>query len=376
VKLKTRLLKLIDATLGLLLCRVIGYWRHRSGAPEIAPTPAPASIERILVIRPGGMGDMLMLLPVLRQIKHLWPDCELAIICERRNLDVLALFDLDHTAYAYDAHPVQLWKALRSTRFDLCIDTEQFHNFSAVMGIASGAPVRVGYKLNPMRISLYTHLVSYDVDGYELDQFRRLLSAVDVDPGSGSLHGALLGNPDTTRAMPDPKLIAIALSSMNRYKQWPFENTFTLIHTLGQRGYTVVLLGGADHTLPEAELSQITSLPHVRNRIGTCTLAQTAEALTHASVFVGCDSGLMHLSAALARPIVALFGPSDPRKWHSPDKSSICLRLGLPCSPCSVFGYQKLCRDVPCMRSISAETVADAIGKLLPSSSSTNTPSS
>ena len=64
MKLKTRLLKLFDATLGLALCRVIGYWRHRSGAPEIAATPAPDSIERVLVIRPGGMGDMLMLLPV------------------------------------------------------------------------------------------------------------------------------------------------------------------------------------------------------------------------------------------------------------------------------------------------------------------------
>jgi ADP-heptose:LPS heptosyltransferase len=366
VKLKTRLLKLTDATLGLVLCRVIGYWRHRSGAPEIAPTPASSSIERILVIRPGGMGDMLMLLPVLRQIKRLWPDCELHIVCERRNLDVLALFDLDHTAYAYDAHPIQLWRALRSRHFDLCIDTEQFHNFSAVMGIASGAPVRVGYKLNPMRISLYTHLVSYDVDGYELDQFRRLLSAVDVDPGNGSLHGTLLNKTDAAPATPDATLVAIAPGSMNRYKQWPAENMFTLIQTLGQRGYTVVLLGGDDHTLSHAELSRITSLPHVRNRIGTCTLAETAEALALASVFVGCDSGLMHLAAALARPNVALFGPSDPRKWHSPDKSSLYLNLGLPCSPCSVFGYQKLCRDVPCMRSISADTVADAIAKLLP----------
>ncbi|MDE0838158.1 MAG: glycosyltransferase family 9 protein [Kiritimatiellae bacterium] len=366
MKLKTRLLKLFDATLGLALCRVIGYWRHRSGAPEIAATPAPDSIERVLVIRPGGMGDMLMLLPVLRQIKHLWPDCELDIICERRNLDVLALFDVDHTAYAYDAHPIRLWKALRSRRFDLCIDTEQFHNFSAVMGIASGALVRVGYKLNPMRISLYTHLVSYDVDGYELDQFRRLLSAVDVDPGSGSLHGALLKNPDAARATPDPTQIAIAPGSMNRYKQWPVENTFTLIQMLGQRGYNIVLLGGDDHTLSQAVLSRITSLPYVRNRIGTCSLAQTADALAHASVFVGGDSGLMHLAAALSRPSVALFGPSDPRKWHSPQKSSICLHLGLPCSPCSVFGYQKLCRDVPCMRSISAENVADAIAKLLP----------
>ncbi|MDA0991423.1 MAG: glycosyltransferase family 9 protein, partial [Verrucomicrobia bacterium] len=61
------------------------------------------------------------------------------------------------------------------------------------------------------------------------------------------------------------------------------------------------------------------------------------------------------------RRTVVLFGPSDDRKWSRADDQHAVVRNPLPCSPCSIFGYHKYCRDIPCMRSISVEQVMQVV---------------
>ncbi len=370
VNLKTKALKVIDASLGLVLCRLISRWRHHSGCPELADTPAPNTLKRILFIRPGGMGDMIVLLPVLQQARTLWPDAQVDVICERRNLEVLELAALGVTAYAYDSAPWTLIHALRQHPYDLAIDCEQFHHFSAIMAVLSGAPVRVGFKLNPARLDLYTHLVSYDIDGYELAQFRKLLTRLGATPDATGLHGILSQHTTpashsrppsgTSGPQTDRPLIAIAPGSTNRYKQWSFEKTSTLISQLVDR-FDIVLLGGEDlHKMPP-ELTSACARPEVSSLMGKTSLQETAAVLSSAAVFLGCDSGLAHLAVALGKPTVTLFGPSDPRKWQHRGPEHCALSMALPCSPCSVFGYQKLCRDIPCMKLLTVETVRDAL---------------
>ncbi len=373
VKAKTKLLKWMDATFGVALCRLISRWRHWTGKPELGETPSPASVQRILVIRPGGMGDMILLIPVLREMATLWPAASIDIICEQRNRSVLALADLDIVSHAYDRNPLAVLSRLRKTRYDLAIDTEQFHHFSAIMCILSGAPVRVGYKINPMRLSLYTHLVSYDVDGYELDQFYRLLKSVGVSPQQTSLSGCLAACAQRLRGnesrpaseTPDARHIALAPGSANPSKQWPVANMQALIMRWSRAGHHIVLLGAERLAPDDALQATLRECPAVSNETGTTSLEDAATQIAQADVFVGCDSGLTHLAVALSSATVSLFGPSDPRKWHNPGERHICLSLGLPCSPCSIFGYQKLCRDVPCMSALSTEAVDAAVAPFL-----------
>ncbi|MCE9612714.1 MAG: glycosyltransferase family 9 protein [Lentisphaerae bacterium] len=366
-------LKRLDATAGYLLCKLIGRARHYTGRPELAPDPAPESVRRVLIIRPGGMGDLLMLLPVIRSLRSARPDLEIDIICERRNADVLKLAGLEGRAILYDATPHRIF-SLGSTRYDVVLDTEQFHNFSAIMAWMSGAPVRVGFRINPARLSLYTHLVSYDIDGYELDQFARLLRPLGVPLSHPHLDGVLADvTPPLDAQVPSSvsalrragPLVALSPGSSDPYKQWGPEKFRHLIRELLERGCGIVLVGG------QAELAQAQSLAYglpadrIINAVSTMTLMQTAAILQASTLFIGGDSGLGHLAVALARPTLILFGPSDRHKWSRPTERHRVIRRDLPCAPCSIFGYHKLCRKIPCMTGIAVADVVQAAEALL-----------
>lgn len=367
-------LKRLDATLGYLLCKIIGRTRHYTGRPELAPDPDPASIRRVLLIRPGGMGDLLMLLPVIRSIRAARPDIALDIVCERRNADVLKLAGLEGSAILYDAAPHRIF-SLGNGRYDVVLDTEQFHNFSAIMAWLSGAPVRVGFRINPARLSLYTHLVGYDIDGYELDQFARLLRPLGVTLTHPQLDGILADvTPPLDAQVPSSvaalrravPVIAISPGSSDPYKQWGAAKFGHLVRELLARGCGIVFVGG------HAELAQAQTLAYglptdrVINAVSNMTLMQTAAILQASSLFIGGDSGLGHLAVALARPTLILFGPSDRHKWSRASERHRVLRKDLPCSPCSIFGYHKLCRHIPCMTSITVDDVLAAAAPLLP----------
>jgi ADP-heptose:LPS heptosyltransferase len=170
MSLRTECLKFADAAVGASLCRILGrvtFWTSRAEPPHVPP----AEIRRILVIRPGGMGDMLLLLPVIRALRGRFPQAEVELVCEQRNFPVLRVAGMDNRSLRYDARPLAVLWRLAVRRYDVVIDTEQFHHFSAVLAWLSRARMRVGFKINPRRNPLYTHLVNYAPDGPEGSQF-------------------------------------------------------------------------------------------------------------------------------------------------------------------------------------------------------------
>jgi len=368
----TYLLKLLDATLGYMICKIVGRLRHHLGRPELAATPDFKTLRRILVIRPGGMGDMLMLLPMLHAIRKHNPNITIDIVCETRNFEVLELAGLNKNVMLYDGNPTCFLRTLRRTDYDVVIDSEQFHNFSAVMAWLSGAPVRVGFKINPVRLNLYTHLASYDIDGYEMNQFGKLLHPFGVSLDHQSLHGVLCESgsllEDCIPALAKPaidkgRVVVIAPGSSNPYKQWGPEKFAEMITRLNQSGCSFVLVGGKRDASKDVTLrARADTLVDCCARL---SLMETAAILNSATVFVGCDSGLTHLTTALGRPTVAIFGPSDRGKWSNDHEQHLVVRKSLPCSPCSIFGYHKLCRDVPCMSNITVDDVVSAVTSML-----------
>ena len=366
------LLKLLDATLGYAFCKVLGRLRHHLGRPELAPTPDFGTLARILVIRPGGMGDMLMLLPTLRSIRQHHPHLAIDIVCETRNFEVLELAGLSDSAMLYDGNPFRFFRRLRRTDYEVVIDSEQFHNFSAVMAWLSGAPVRVGFKINPARLHLYTHLVSYNIDGYEMEQFGNLLRPFGLSLDHQTLHGVLIdadsrlrdGIPSAAKPIIDKgRVVVVAPGSSDAYKQWGPEKFAEMITRLNRNGCSFVLVGGKNDLARDVALRA-----RADSLIDCCaqlSLLDTAAILNAGSVFVGCDSGLTHLTTALGRPTVAIFGPSDSEKWSDQHAQHMVVRKNLPCSPCSIFGYHKLCRDVPCMATITVDSVVGAVTSLL-----------
>ena len=375
--LRVGLLKVADATAGALLCRVLAR-RYALKEGEIPPVaPDPRNVRRVLVIRPGGMGDMLLLLPVISLLQKRFPGAAIDIVCESRNIAVLRLVGLEGAAIPYDAHPVGLLWKLARTAYDVAVDSEQFHHFSAVFAVLSRAPVRVGFKINPLRNPLYTHLVNYAPDGAEGAQFMRLLEPLGIRAGDGPAAGILAGvgcslpeavERDLARLAPSGAFVAIHPGARSRYKEWPAERFAQLAVSLHRLGSLVPVMVGdkrdkqvGDRIL---EACREAGCPALSCQ-GRLDLAGTASLIGRARLFVGTDSGLGHLAVAEGRPTVILFGPSDALKWGLDDATHATVRAALPCAPCFIFGYHKPCRSVACMRQITVEAVLAACRRVM-----------
>jgi ADP-heptose:LPS heptosyltransferase len=377
--LRPSLLKTADALIGSSLCRLLSRWiAWREPAPDL--TRLPAAVRRILVIRPGGMGDMILLLPALDALQKKFPNAHITLVCEQRNADVIQIHGGPLDLLCYDANPLKTLRHLLRNGFDVAIDTEQFHNFSAIIALLSGAKIRIGFKINPRRNPLYTHLINYAPDGYEGDQFLRLLEPLGAARPT-ALECLLAGRrfdlpPDLAtragQAMGARPYAIIHAGCSTPYKQWPADRFAAMATALHRESGLGIVLLGTRHDAPVSEkiaaLLRDAAVP-VFTVCEDRPLPHAAALLQQARLFVGTDSGLAHMATLLDTPSVTLFGPSDDQKWARPTHRHRLVRNALPCAPCFIFGYHKPCRSRACMTAITVPMVLSACREVLASGS-------
>lgn len=372
---KTWTLKFLDATIGAAVCRILGPLV--AARPLSHPTARSPRPSRILLIRPGGIGDMAILLPSIIELQRAFPETEIDIVCERRNVEVLSLINMEQHALVYDTNPLRFLLTLLGRKYDAALDLEQFHHFSAIFALLSRAPVRVGFKVNPHRNPLYTHLTGYDLDGQESVQFRRVLAVLirDLPPQQNHVRLGIPPMSETLRSrmetfMHGSGYVVLHSSGRQRHKRWNPAMFADLARLLSKEfGLSPVFLGSARDRLETNEIMRTlgTSRGGAMSFAGSLSLRESCAVIAGASLFVGIDSGLAHLASAFNVPTVSLFGSSDPRKWgHEGDANAVVCK-NLPCSPCCMFGYHRPCRTISCMQDITVEDVLTACRKVLSS---------
>lgn len=370
-RMRLRVMKMLDSVVGPVVCRLLT--RPRRGLPPAGGSAADDGLPpgRILVIRPGGVGDMLLLLPALQRLPQACPGRPVDILCERRNSAPPALAGLEAEIMPYDRRPLLILSRLLRRRYAVTIDSEQFHHFSAVMAFLSRAPLRVGFNVAPRRNGLYTHLAGYDLGGPEDVQFNRLLDALDCTrnitprPFSGCLaEAALPPLPPFLAALFAKPVLAVHGGFDNPAKQIPPALLDQVCRrAASELGLAPVFVGGRAEAGMAASLAGDGAWPV--NTCGRLTLGETAALCRRAAVFLGPDSGISHLAVALGVPAVTVFGPTDPRKWAVAPGRQIVLQRPVPCSPCAIFGYTKPCAERDCLNRITPDDVLAAIGRSL-----------
>ncbi|WP_313954136.1 lipopolysaccharide heptosyltransferase II [Accumulibacter sp.] len=142
-------------------------------------------------------------------------------------------------------------------------------------------------------------------------------------------------------------------------KRWPARHFATLADALTQRGYAVWLVGSAkDREIAEQIVSQVQTAPPPRNFCGSTSLSQAIDLLGAASFVVCNDSGLMHVAAALGRPLVAVYGSSSPGFTPPLSAQATIISLNLECSPC--FKRECPLGHLDCLNQLHPQRVLDA----------------
>ena len=334
--------------------------------------PVPG-VPRTLVISPNWIGDAVMAQPLLRLLKDKHPERPIDVLAPGWVAPVWrAMREVDTVLEAPFRHgSLQLGerrayaKVLKARGYADAYVLPNTLKFALIPWLA-GIPRRVGYK-GEMRYGLINVMHHDDPDAPRpMVSFYAALAEApkrDVPLPSALPRPALFLPAEEALAVlvrlglqADRPLIAFAPGAeFGTAKRWPATYFAELANRIiGERPQTqVVLLGSAKDGEVCNEIADLA--PGVRSLAGSTSLGEAIALIATAEAMVSNDSGLLHIASALNRPIVAIYGPTDPN--HAPpfsDKAK-SLYLGIECAPCKQ-------RECPlghhiCMRGISAEMV-------------------
>lgn len=352
-----RLMKMLDAVCGRMAVFLL---------PGPTVGPVPDGIRSILVIRPGGIGDAVLLVPALRALKEKYPAVRITVLAERRNSAVFSLCPVVDTILLYDRQS-DLLQAVRGA-YDVTVDTEQWHRLSAVIARMTRSPVLIGYATNE-RARLFSHPVRYFHDDYEAASFFNLMEPLRVyDRGTAE---GFLNPPEESAAVAvhlladlgNAPFVTIFPGASIPERRWGADRFHRVAHWLSAFGLQVVVVGGKDD---QQQGEVIVAGGSGLNLAGRTSLVETAALIDRSALLLSGDSGVLHIAVGLGKPTVSLFGPGRSEKWAPRGDRHIVLNRQLPCSPCTTYGTTPPCpQDVRCLKDITVEEVTDAVTMLL-----------
>ncbi len=334
--------------------------------------PSLVTRLKILILKPSSLGDVVQALPVLRLLKrHLpaseifwWIDSNLAPLLED-DPDLTGIVRFERQRWAAPRHWPEMFRSvrwLREQNFDWVIDLQCLARSGAFAWLANGKfligldEVREGargfYDFAVRRASFHTHAV---------DWYLAVLPHLGVPvhnhfewlPEQPLVASTVKSKWQTNGA----RWIAIQPGARWPNKRWPVEFFAELVRRLTQKfsAARFAILGGAEDKSLGGIISRVEP-ERCFNLCGQTSLPEMVEWVRLCDLMITNDTGPMHVAAALGKPLVALFGPTEPRRTGPYHQLESVLRVELPCSPClkSHCHYEK--RN-ECLNALSPATV-------------------
>ena len=332
-----------------------------------------SNVDKILVIRVDGIGDLLNSTPAISLLRENYPSAEITVLARPLNASVLIgnpdvdrilVFDRDGKHRGFFAQ-FQFYRELRRERFQLVV-AMQTAMWSHLVAFLSGAPYRLGRYQKRFKSTL-THAWRGKYpkgETHEVDRNLELIRLICNGEGKGKLIFHLSSYEIATAKAQiaswgigtDTFLIGIHPGGSSFDKRWPENQYAELADRLAcHYNATILLLRGpgeealTDNIQKTMQCSAIIHAPETIRELGAL--------LSCCDLVVCNDSGPMHLAAALDVPMVAIFGPTDHVAWRPLSENASIVRRDMPCWPCSAhkckIGWE-------CTKKLPVEPVWDA----------------
>ena len=333
-------------------------------------------MRNVLIIKLRYIGDVLLATLTVRAIKSARPDVRITMMVNRGTEDVLSWNpDLDEIVVLDKGSLAAQWRliaGLRRRRFDTVIDLTDGDR-SAFLSWISGAPVRIGFNdEHRWRGRSYTEVVQ-PVPGvrHRIDRDLEALKPMSIQAGSKEPQlwltpeeeksaDQLLDQLGVQRSQP---IVILQPGARYWFKAWPPERFAELADQLTAQYGCQVLIGGSHQDIDLAQQIRQMAKSSPIMMAGRTTIKQFVAIAKKSALFVGGDSGAMHMASAVGTPVVALFGPSNPREWGPRGAPVEVLYKELDCRSC--FHPTCIRGEENCMRLITVEEVMSASNRLM-----------
>jgi heptosyltransferase-1 len=311
---------------------------------------------RILIVRLGAMGDILHTLPAAWSMKRSFPNARIAWAVHPKWTDLLQGGGVADEVIAVDRKRwkslAEAWRTLRNEPFDTVIDCQGLIQSALVAKSARSGRV-IGFASPAVREKPAAWFYTAAVEPRSQHMVERIMElAVAAGAREQSVEFPLpAGKPEGD--LPEGAFVLASPLAGWRSKQWPVEHYARLAELLTRELGLPLVLNGAPR-----DAAALRSIPNIVVHISS--VAGLIDATRRAAAVVGLDSGPMHLAAALGKPGVALYGPTDPARNGPYSKTIAVLRQAD--APVS---YKRENKIHPSMRALTPEMVFDALRKAL-----------
>ena len=355
--------------------------------------PASRDPQRILIVRLSALGDVVHVLPMLDALRAARPDAHIGWVVEEKAADLLRdhpqidrLWVLPRARVAEHLRRFELvaavralwsfFRALRAVRYELALDC-QSNLRSSLATWLSAAPRRVGFAAGFAKEGaqrLHTQSVE-PRPGHVLkvERYLELLRALDL-PVERPRPRVALPVELRTRAGaamaalgPGPAvLIHPGVSGRGSIKRWDPARFGAVARELAEAGARCLVSWGPGE---REQAERVVAASEGAARLGpeTGSLRELAALLAAADLVIACDTGPLHLAAALGVPVVGLYGPKDPAvyaPWQARTGAPApVVRRPVPCSPCNA--NRCALSEVICMPAIEVDDVVAAAREAL-----------
>ena len=369
-----------------------------------------ADFSRILLIKPSALGDVVHTLPVLVKLRARYPRAQIDWLITPENAEVVryhpALSNVVLFARRDFSKRGRRWRAflsffdllkqIRNAKYELIIDMHGQVR-SAFFALISGARVRIGFD-RPVKRGLtvsaehdlknipnhgwrgaregswmaYTHRIPIPaLDVHAIDRYLWIepLLGLDDNPPDLTIHLSPQATNKVNRLLEEQgvpvskPLVILVPGTIWETKHWTIEGFAGVARQFLQDGFAVALAGTSRD---QQRCRQIAAAaPGTCDLCGKTTPADLAALIRRAEVAVTNDSGSMHVAASLGKPMVSVFGPTNPVHIGPYERPESVVRVDLPCSPCNYRRLSQCPFDHACMKQVTSAMVVERVRKIL-----------
>ena len=334
--------------------------------------------KKILIISPAWIGDIVIAQSLLKYLKHRDSATIIDILAPTWSHDLYSIMPeineifamtLGHSQFQLKKR-WQLGKALRTRKYDQAIILPNSWK-SAVIPFSARIPVRTGW-LGEMRFGLLNdwRILNKKIYPMMVQRFLALgdtqaLSNKKLDWHSFQPYLALNYNHKNTiknLSKEKPLLILCPGAAYGPAKCWPAEYFAEIARYKKSKNWQIVLLGSQSDKSIGLKIQNLSKNACI-DLIGKTSLLEALSVLSSATLVISNDSGLMHLTAALGRPLIALYGSSSPEFTPPLSIKAKIIYLKISCSPC----FKRICPLVHlnCLKKLTPQIVLNTIDDLI-----------
>jgi len=347
--------------------------------------------QNILIVKLGSIGDIIHTLPSLNALKNAFPKAKVSWVVEEKSKEILLGNKNIHRLYIIDtkrwrrdvrkpalAVPVikeilDFIKLLRDEDFDLALDFQGLIK-SGIITFLSGAKFSIGFDKRSCREPLNTLFTKLKVvpgkgDEHMVNKNLSLLKKLGIRVNGNEFK---LIYPDSETHKLADKIFSMYNLNSEKFtvgiypgggwvtKRWDCSNFARLCKLLKEKfNPQILLISGKDEENLVAEINRRLDVKALE--ICGTTLKELMALVSRIDLFIGGDTGPLHIASAMGVPTVAIFGPSDPLKngpygnWHR------IIQKNIPCKNC----YRRHCDSIKCMKEVKVEEVFEAASSLI-----------